>query len=71
MQRLAAQPGDLPVELIVSTRAGGMERLRLRTGVAPSDDLVPELQDVLGVLGEAREVGASEDALTVATASAG
>ena len=71
VQRLAAQPGDLPVELIVSTRAGGMERLRLRTGAAPSDDLVPELQGVLGVLGEAREVGASEDALTVATASAG
>jgi hypothetical protein len=71
VERLAAKPGDLPVELIVHTRAGGMERLRLRTGVAPDDDLVPQLQGLLGVLGEARAVGASEDALTVATANAG
>ena len=71
VERLTAKPGDLPVELVVHTRVGGLERLRLRTGVAPGDDLVPQLQGLLGVLGEAREVGASENALAVATANAG
>ena len=69
--KLSAQPGALPVELLVKTSAGTVERLQLG-GVTDADGLIPELKALLGVLGDAREVGDpayAGDAL--ATADAG
>ena len=54
---LSAQPGDLPVELTVRMRGSARQRLRFG-GVAMSDDLLPRIQALLGVLGDAAEVGA-------------
>ena len=54
--KLSAQPGAFPVELLVKTSAGTVERLQLG-GVADADGLIPELKALLGVLGDAREVG--------------
>ena len=70
LARLTAQPGELPVELMIQTRDGRLERLQLHDGVAMSQDLVPQIKGLLGVLGNAGEVGDRAPADT-ATASAG
>ena len=67
---LSAQPGELPVELVVRMRGGALQRLRLG-GVAMSDDLLPRIQALLGVLGDAAEVGEPAAADAHAAAGAG
>ena len=56
LARLDANPGGLPVELMIQTRAGEMQCLRLGT-VAPDSDAMAQIQALLGVLGSATEVG--------------
>ena len=54
---LAALPGEIPVELLITTRSGRAESLRLPEGVARIEPLIPELSALLGVLGSATQVG--------------
>lgn len=51
-------PGDLPVELVVQQRGGATVRLQ-RGGVSPAavERLIPQLKRLLGVLGDAHELG--------------
>jgi DNA polymerase-3 subunit alpha len=52
-------PGDTPVELVLSLRSGRTEVLAL-PGVRDIDDLIPLVQPLLGVLGSARRVGVED-----------
>jgi hypothetical protein len=63
-------PGDLPVELRLRLR-GSAEAILTRGGVDPArlDLLLPRLKALLGVLGEAREVGTLEAAAPLAAAA--
>jgi hypothetical protein len=56
VELLASVPGDLPVELAVQSRGGETYTLALDP-VTPSEDLVRQLQSLLGVLGRATEIG--------------
>ena len=56
IQLLSLAPGDLPVELAIGARGGETHVLHL-DGVALSDDVLRQLQGLLGVLGRALEVG--------------
>ena len=64
-------PGDLPVELHLRLRAEGEAHLA-RGGVDPArlDILLPRLKALLGVLGEAHEIGVVEAAPTLAAVGA-
>ena len=57
---LAENAGDLPVELVVRTYGGRMERLAL-PGVAAAESLLPLIRALLGVLGEASELPGTPD----------
>jgi len=54
---LAESPGELPVELVVCLHGDRLERLTL-PGVTAAEPLLPRVRALLGVLGEADEVGA-------------
>ncbi|MBX7111263.1 MAG: DNA polymerase III subunit alpha [Dehalococcoidia bacterium] len=56
VELLQAEPGDRPVELTITTRAGTTQLLRL-PGVGDIESLVPRIQALLGVLGQARRLG--------------
>ncbi|MEE8336821.1 MAG: DNA polymerase III subunit alpha, partial [Dehalococcoidia bacterium] len=56
VDRLHAFPGELPVELLVQTRGGRLERLHLDVSIAGGETL-NEISALLGVLGTAVEVG--------------
>ena len=56
---LAGAPGDFPVELTLHLRDGRTESLRL-PGIADVEGLIPQIQPLLGVLGQARRVGREE-----------
>jgi hypothetical protein len=71
LARLNAQPGELPVELMVRTRGGVIERLQLPAGIAPSEELIPHIRGLLGVLGNAGEVGDPAQAEVPGAASTG
>ncbi|MEZ4501868.1 MAG: DNA polymerase III subunit alpha [Dehalococcoidia bacterium] len=57
VELLASNPGDLPVELAIQARSGEVHPLTLDQGVTPGEDLVRQLQSLLGVLGRATEIG--------------
>ncbi len=61
--RIDANPGGLPVELMIQTRTGEMQCLSLGT-VAPDSDAMAQIQALLGVLGSAAEVGEAVPATT-------
>jgi DNA polymerase-3 subunit alpha len=67
---LASAPGADPVELRVRTRSGAVQRLRLGT-VALNEDVLRLVQGLLGVLGNAREVGDPSYGRVVAVAAGG
>ncbi len=67
---LAESAGALPVELVVRTRGGRSESLAL-PGVAAAEPLLPRIRALLGVLGEAAEVGAEEPPARGAAAASG
>ena len=73
IEQLATNPGELPVELLIQTRGGQLERLQLTASVS-AESLIPRISSLLGVLGSAVEVGdisvvAAADGLAVASGS--
>ncbi len=71
IEQLAANPGGLPVELLIKTRGGAFERLQLTAAIS-AESLIPRISSLLGVLGSAVEVGdisvvAAADGLAVAS----
>ncbi|MDP6605929.1 MAG: DNA polymerase III subunit alpha [Dehalococcoidia bacterium] len=67
VQRLHAYPGEVPVELLVQTRGGRVERLSLDIATA-GGQMVNEISALLGVLGTATEVGELPADITALTA---
>ena len=63
---LAREPGDQPVELALRLRSGQTQVLRLEVGVADAEALVPEIQPLLGVLGQAQRLGSAVPELAAA-----
>ncbi len=56
VELLGSAPGEQPVELAIMLRTGTTEVLRL-PGIADIEPLIPQLQSLLGVLGNARRIG--------------
>jgi DNA polymerase III subunit alpha len=56
LELLRHSPGESPVELALALRSGRTEILHL-PNVSDIDELVPQLQPLLGVLGSARHLG--------------
>jgi hypothetical protein len=67
---IGSTPGDHPVELAITTRAGLTQMLKL-PGVADIEPLIPEVQALLGVLGQARRIGSEAYEPVYAAAAAG
>jgi hypothetical protein len=71
IEQLSAFPGELPVELLITTRGDAIERLQL-TATVSAEPLIPRISSLLGVLGSAVEIGdlsavAAADGLAVAS----
>ena len=71
MDLLSASPGELPVELLIQTQGGRIERLHIPATVS-AERVIPGVSSLLGVLGTAVEVGdpsvaAAADGLAVAS----
>jgi hypothetical protein len=63
---LARSPGEQPVELALRLRNGQTQIVRLEAGVADAEALVPEIQPLLGVLGQAQRLGSHARELAAA-----
>jgi DNA polymerase-3 subunit alpha len=53
---ITSVPGEHPAELAIVTR-GGVTQLLMLPGVADIEPLIPQVQALLGVLGQARRIG--------------